>query len=101
MTGTEPLGAVGMLERARRLAIDADTHADAEALLSAASDLVEWGVFPLAEKILVRLEQLDRFHKEIGSLRATMEYLAQRGPEFEDQFLSAALETVRRHDVSA
>jgi hypothetical protein len=83
-----------MLERAQALARDPSLAVDDEALLSAASNLVAWGAFNEALKIIERLESQGLYPKEIWHLRGDISEGSDSG-KFENWFLTKAIEIAK------
>ena len=89
-------GPTEMLARASRLAHGADAeNVGLDDLLSAASDLVEWGLFPEAHLIIGKLQARGGYLKEAAHLLKVMEFYAATTPEFEPGFLAAAIKIAR------
>jgi hypothetical protein len=94
MESTRGHAPVDMLARAARLA---DEHSSAVVdpgeLLSAAGDLVEWGLLTEARRLVARLAAGGHHPREVARLLRIMDFVNQKGPEFEPAFLSTAIAT--------
>jgi hypothetical protein len=96
MESTHGHAPVDMLARAARLADENTTDAvDPDELLSAAGDLVEWGLLTEARRLVARLAASGHHPKEVTRLLKIMDFMDHTGPEFEPRFLANALATSR------
>jgi hypothetical protein len=84
-----------LLARAANLAKGDLADVSDDELLSAAGDLVEWGMHAEAHNLIGMLEQRGAHLKATARLRRIVKFASDPGPAFEPVFLSAALKTAK------